>query len=337
MRESAREGAQAELASAYGPSGPVTDLPAKLREWQSARDPRLFKLIVSPEFGDRVGLEHLVRELMHRMEADLGRNLEWAAVSHHNTEHPHAHIVLRGIADGEELRLDRDYVKSGVRKHAEDICTEQLGFRTPADVALAHDREVGQARFTSLDRQIARRRPSASGVTFRTVVRPAEQQSIGRRLFTIEKLGLARRAGGNEWDVQSDFDTVLRTMQTVSDRQRMVAAHAEMLSDPRLPIQYTPPSQVRELRGRVVAHHLDDATGRHLMILESVDKVVHLIPHDLAIERARATGALAPGHSAVISRSQGALRVTKVEVSAAAGRSRSGSPDKPPRAAGRDK
>jgi hypothetical protein len=309
MRESAREGAEGELGSAYGSSGPVADLPAKLREWQSARDPRLFKLIVSPEFGDRVGLEQLVRELMRRVEADLGRKLEWAAVNHHNTEHPHAHIVLRGMADGQELRLDRDYVKNGVRRHAEDICTEQLGFRTPVDVALACDREVGQARFTSLDRQIARRRPAGSEPTFRASLRLADRQGIGRRLFTFEKLGLANRISDDEWEIQRDFDAVLRAMQTATDRQRMVAAHAEMLSDPRLPIQYTQPAQITELRGRVIAHRQDDASGRPLLILESSDGVVHLIPHDSGIERARAGGRLSPGHSVTISNSGRGVQV----------------------------
>ena len=309
MRDSAREGAERELGSAYGPSGPVADLPAKLREWQSARDPRLFKLIVSPEFGDRIGLAQLVRELMRRMEADLGRQLEWAAVNHHNTEHPHAHIVLRGMADGQELRFDRDYVKDGVRRHAEDICTEQLGFRTPADVALARNREVDQTRLTSLDRQIANRRQPGSEPTFRVSLRPAERQSIGRRLFTLEKLGLANPLRDDQWEIQRDFDTVLRTMQTVTDRQRMVAAHAEMLSDPRLPIQYTQPAQITELRGRVIAHRLDDASGRPLLVLESSDGVVHLIPHDSGIERARAGGRLSPGHSVTMANSGRGIQV----------------------------
>ena len=313
MRGTAREGAEGELGSAYGPSGPVANLPAKLREWQSASDPRLFKLILSPEFGDRVALEHLVRELMRRMEADLGRQLEWTAVNHHNTEHPHAHIVLRGMADGQELRLDRDYVKTGVRRHAEDICTEQLGFRTPADIALTREREVGQARFTSLDRQIANRRPAGSEPTFRVSLRPADRQGIGRRLFTLAKLGLANRLRDDEWEIQRDFDAVLRTMQTVTDRQRMVAAHAEMLSGPRLPIQYTQPGQITELRGRIIAHRLDDASGGPLLILESSDGVVHLIPHDSGIERARAGGRLSPGHSVTLSNPGRGVQVLELQ------------------------
>jgi hypothetical protein len=271
----------------------------------------LFKLIVSPEFGDRIDLEQLVRELMRRMEADLGRELEWAAVNHHNTEHPHAHIVLRGIADGQELRIDRDYVRNGVRGRAEDICTEQLGFRTPADLAIARERDIDQPRLTSFDRQIASRRPRRAGVRFRLVVRQSDQRGIGRRLFTLQQLGLARPIAQTEWEVQSDFDLVLRTMQAMTDRQRMIASYADTLSSPHLPVQYTPPSEITELRGRVIAHRLDDVSGRVLMVFEGTDGFVHLVPHNPWIERARAVGRLSPGQSAVITNSGSGLHVTE--------------------------
>ncbi|MBL8209683.1 MAG: hypothetical protein JNK87_03175 [Bryobacterales bacterium] len=102
-------------------------MPAKLREWQSAGDSRMFKVIVSPEFGERVDIKKLVREMMTGMEGDLGRHLEWVAVVHSNTQHPHAHVALRGVADREELRLDRDYVKHGIRRRAEDECLRRAG------------------------------------------------------------------------------------------------------------------------------------------------------------------------------------------------------------------
>ncbi|MGC4052856.1 MAG: hypothetical protein QM757_26310 [Paludibaculum sp.] len=83
----------------------------ELERWQHEGDPRLWKLIVSPEFGERVDLAKLTRELIDRMEADLGTRLEWVAVTHFNTEHPHVHIVLRGIRRGSV----RAGVASGLR------------------------------------------------------------------------------------------------------------------------------------------------------------------------------------------------------------------------------
>ena len=63
------------------------DIAARLESWQAAGDERFWKLIVSPEFGDRVDLSSLTRGLIERMEDDLGTALEWTAVTHHNTEH----------------------------------------------------------------------------------------------------------------------------------------------------------------------------------------------------------------------------------------------------------
>src|SRR5690606_36664141 len=127
--------------------------------WQAEGDPRLFKLILSPEFGERVDLDKLTRRLMLQMERDLGRSLEWVAAAHSNAEHPHVHLLLPGVAAGRELRLPRDYVQAGLRGRAEELTTAQLGYRTPADRDEARRREVEQQRFTSLDRALSRQNP----------------------------------------------------------------------------------------------------------------------------------------------------------------------------------
>jgi Protein of unknown function (DUF3363) len=289
--------------------GAVPDVPAKLRGWQSAGDPRLFKLIVSPEFGERVDIKKLVREMMTGMEADLGRHLEWVAVVHSNTQHPHAHVALRGVADGEELRLDRDYVKHGIRRCAEDECTLQLGFRTHQDALEAEQREVGQVRLTSLDRQIARSRSAGGQEFFRFDLSARSRTQLRNRLFVLQELGLARSPDGDAWDVKADFDAVLRGMQKLSDRQRMIAAYGSLLSNPMLPVRYTPPTEISELTGRVVGHAHDDGTDRPTMILEGADGFVHVIPHDDAIEMARAKGHLIPGHKVTLARINGRVTI----------------------------
>ena len=64
-------------------------------------------------------LSRLTLDLVRQMEKDLGTELQWVAVEHHNTEHPHVHVVVRGIRSGSEsLRLSRDYVKHGIRSIA---------------------------------------------------------------------------------------------------------------------------------------------------------------------------------------------------------------------------
>ncbi len=117
--------------------GESIDIADRLESWQKAGDERLWKLIVSPEFGDRADLKRLTRDLVSRMENDLGTPVEWAAVAHYNTEHPHVHMAIRGIgAEGRPLLLSKDYVKQGIREIAEDFCTRQLGHRTELDAAV---------------------------------------------------------------------------------------------------------------------------------------------------------------------------------------------------------
>ena len=64
------------------------------------------------------------------MEADLGTKLDWVAVDHHNTGHPHTHIVVRGVTDdGKILNIAGDYIAHGIRERASEIVTLELGRR----------------------------------------------------------------------------------------------------------------------------------------------------------------------------------------------------------------
>ena len=60
---------------------------------------------MSPERGgDIPDMTSYIREVMRRVERDLDTKLTWIAVNHHNTDNPHAHILLRGKqADGADL------------------------------------------------------------------------------------------------------------------------------------------------------------------------------------------------------------------------------------------
>jgi len=154
----ARESAATEPATVgFDANKHDIDIAGQLDSWQSAGDQRLWKIIISPEFGERVDLMKLTRDLMRVTESDLAIPLEWAAVAHFNTEHPHVHVALRGVGrDQQEVRLPREYVKSGMRTAAEDLCTRQLGHRTDFDAAEAERRGIREKRFTSLDRLILR-------------------------------------------------------------------------------------------------------------------------------------------------------------------------------------
>src|SRR6185295_8942452 len=57
-------------------------------------DRHQFRFIVSAEDAiEYQDLKPLTRRLMLQMEQDLGTKLDWIAVDHYNTGHPHSHIV----------------------------------------------------------------------------------------------------------------------------------------------------------------------------------------------------------------------------------------------------
>lgn len=313
----ARERATKDLSakcSGFTADADGIDIAKTLDGWQKAGDERVFKLIVSPEFGERIDLKWHTRALMARIAQDVGAPLEWAAVTHYNTGHPHVHIALRGQSGTGPIRFAPEFIKHGIRQHAEALCTARLGFRTQVDALEAERREIELPRFTSLDRQIGRLRtrfanlPSAPADGFVVIADPtasglsgfqrARQQHLASRLRSLERMGLASPGGAHSWNVRSEFEAVLRSMQKAQDRQSMLAAHAALLSDPRLPLQYTSISDLQQIEGRVLGHALDEASGKTLMLLEGTDAKVHFISHSLAIEQARARGALQPGNFA---------------------------------------
>lgn len=311
MRESAR--GRSSAPTAFTAENELADLSAIPAAWQKAGDERLFKLILSPEFGDRLDLQRLTRELMRQMEKDLHTRLEWAAVTHFNTQHPHVHIALRGIrGTGASLQLNRDYIKHGIRAIAEDLCTLQLGYRTELDAAEAQLREIDAHKYTSLDRIISRENgpDRAQGIgretTHFTISRSPgdrhfqgfariQEQHVAARLMTLEKMGLAEPVDNNAWLVRRDFESILRAMQRVNDRQKMLAAHGALLSDERLQLVVADLQKLKSLEGRVILHAEEEAgreAGQAYLLLEGVDGRLHHVYYTPEIHQARSLGKL---------------------------------------------
>jgi type IV secretory pathway VirD2 relaxase len=294
-RESATQ-KQDIKAVGFSATETAVDLAERLASWQSAGDERMFKIIVSPEFGERMDLGKHTRDLMRRIERSLLTKLEWVAVVHHNTEHPHVHIALRGLDErGVALRLPRAFIQSGIRRHAEELATHELGFRTERDALEAQQREVQQLRFTSLDRIIQRSRGDEADyfTVRREPIDPrrqyarAQDHHVVARLAKLEQIGLAARADRHSWLVRGDFEDVLRTMQRTTDRQKMLARHAALISDERLPLQITSFPAISVLEGRVLGHGHEENSGRPYLLLEGVDGKIHFLWQNAEIQAAR--------------------------------------------------
>jgi hypothetical protein len=310
-RESAARG-DAETTVGFDDRGESIAIAQRLDDWQRAGDERMWKFIVSPEFGEQVDLKRLTRELMGRIERELGGSpLEWVAVEHYNTEHPHVHVALQGVdRDGHALRLHRDFIRRGMREIAEDLCTRQLGYRTAQDAANAERCEVSQYRYTSLDGAISRSAQKGAADGGRTFLRVSvpdpnaagrkdearvRDQHILQRLIALQRMGLAEPAEPNEWQVRGDFETVLRSMQKIGDRQKTLAAHGVPISDPRLTIESMDGSDWRVLEGRVLVHGEEEEgrdAGRSYLMLEGTDARIHHISYTPEIEQARNRGQL---------------------------------------------
>ena len=100
-----REG---ERGSLYGAE--VDRLEGKPFLERCAGDRHQFRFIVAPEDGAQYDeLTPVVRRLMAQAEKDLGTKLDWVAVDHFNTGHPHAHVIVRGKDEtGRDLVIARD-------------------------------------------------------------------------------------------------------------------------------------------------------------------------------------------------------------------------------------
>jgi type IV secretory pathway VirD2 relaxase len=242
-RESAT-GPEPSSGQGFGSAGSGVDIVKTLRSWQTAGDERLFKLIISPEFGERLDLRRHTHDLMGRMEKELGSSLEWVAVAHFNTRHPHVHIALRGRTETGPLRLPREFVKQGIRTYAEELCTAQLGYRTELDALEGERREVEAPHVTSLDRTISRYAfgsGSDGSIDLNLMPPPtsdiqrARRQYLNSRLRTLETMGLAQPTDAGAFQIDPTFLSKLRAMQFSSDRLKMRAAGRSPALKPRNP------------------------------------------------------------------------------------------------------
>jgi Protein of unknown function (DUF3363) len=199
------------------------DMVAIADGWQKAGDPLLWRFIISPDDARQVDLREHVRDLLSAMERDLGTKLEWIAIDHHPAdEDDHVHVLVRGLRDnGQELKLDRDYITRGIREISQSLIEKQLGPRNEHDMLVARERGIEGRHWTELDRALERRMDQDRIVAYRGT--PWTQQGQDRvrqeveRLTYLEGLGLARRIGDSTWQLSPDHHQKLREMQRERD------------------------------------------------------------------------------------------------------------------------
>jgi type IV secretory pathway VirD2 relaxase len=245
-----------------------------------------FRFIVSPDDASELAsLRDFTRELMDQASRDLGTRLDWIAIDHWNTEHPHIHILVRGRADdGSDLVISRDYISKGLRARAGDLVTHELGPRSELEIRRGLEAEVAAERWTRLDRVLVRQAGAADGLIDLRPDRNAALDSLREirigRMRTLERLGFAEPAGAARWLLATDAELRLRALGERDDIIKRL--HKTLAKDgaTRTPSSWALEGETHgdPVLGRLVARGLDDELrATAFVIVDGIDGRVHHI------------------------------------------------------------
>ena len=229
---------------------------------------------------------------MKQMEADLATKLDWIAVDHHNTGHPHTHFLLRGVTeDGKALNIAGDYIAHGVRERASEIVTLELGRQTEQEVSRSFEREVEADRFTRLDRMLIEEQRGHEFADLRPDPDMLETYRQNRALLIdrtrkLERMGLATEIEPGRWTVSPKAESVLRELgergDIIKTMQRML--ERDGLTESRHPSRYVLHRETMSERviGRVLDKGLgtDETANRVRLVIDGVDGRVHHVELD---------------------------------------------------------
>jgi type IV secretory pathway VirD2 relaxase len=245
-------------------------------------DRHQFRIIVSPDEGDKLqDLKPFVRDLMQQMERDLETKLDWVAVDHYNTGHPHAHIVIRGKDDrGHDLIMARDYVTHGIRQRANELLTLELGPEDEFEQQLKLAREVEADRFTRLDRSILKHVDQG----YLTISSLPPQEPVAhtahmRRLGHLSDLGLALERQTGVWQIDPAIEQKLRSL---GQRNDIIATMHRAMKQAGLDrpagsfAVFRADDGSNPVLGKVAALGLsDEINDRHYVVVDGVDGRLH--------------------------------------------------------------
>lgn len=273
-----REGAPGEL---YSAERDTADGKAFLQRCDGDR--HQFRFIVSAEDGSEYpDLKPYIRRLMTQMEADLGTKLDWVAVDHFNTAHPHTHIMLRGVDDtGQNLIIAREYISHGIRARAAELVTLDLGPRTDQEIETRLRHDIGEERLTAIDRRLIRSMDADCLVT--VVDRDPFQQSLrAGRLQKLSSMSLAEDVGGGRWRLAEGLEGTLRTLGERGDIIRTMQREltARNLQRPWIGRSLFGAGETdpEPIVGRLIARGLaDEHRDRHYLLVDGVDGHVHYV------------------------------------------------------------
>jgi type IV secretory pathway VirD2 relaxase len=242
-------------------------------------DRHQFRIIVSPEDAAQMeALKPFIRDLMSRMERDLDTELDWVAVDHYNTGHPHSHIIIRGHDDlGKDLIMTRDYVSHGIRHQAQDLVTLELGPELEFDRQMKMAREVDAERFTRLDRTLLAQAQDNFLVV--SAMPPADTMTHAAQMGRLRKLqsyGLAQEKQTGVWELSPNTETRLKALGQRNDIINTMHRAMREAGIERPAGSFSIYHGEKPVIGKVAAVGLaDELSGRRYVVIDGVDGRVH--------------------------------------------------------------
>ena len=239
---------------------------------EKEREPHQFRFIVSPENAHELDLTDFTRKLVKQMEDDFGREMEWGAVNHYNTDNPHVHIIVRGLdREGHELRISREYISNGLRNRASELATKELGLRSEIDLQRQTSKEVSMTRFTSMDRKIAAIEHDGTVTLDRAVSGQnalLKQRQFSARLQVLESFGLAGESSAGTWVMKNNWK---QELQATGKRNEIYEEmHRAVGGDPSQYRIYDRRQRYGAIEGRIAATGLaDEWHDRYYIIVEN--------------------------------------------------------------------
>jgi type IV secretory pathway VirD2 relaxase len=273
-----RDGEKARL---FGPES--DDVDPKVFGERGEDDRHHFRFIVSPDDAvEMADLKGFTRDLMSQVEKDLGTKLDWVAIDHWNTEHPHVHVIVRGRTDdGQDLVIDRDYIKQGMRDRAQDLITQELGPRTDQEIRRMLERQIDSERWTNLDRQLSRDayRTGVIDMAPHADRQPDEFHALKvGRLRKLESLGLADQVGPGQWALGENTEATLRELGERGDIIKRIHRGLTERGIERGAASYVLAGESLDVPvvGRLVDRGLDDELkGTAYAVVDGVDGRTH--------------------------------------------------------------
>ena len=179
-------------------------------------------------------LRTITRDLMRQMETDLGTKLDWIAVDHHNTGHPHTHILRPWFTDdGKILNIAGDYIAYGIRHRASEIVTRELGHQSEIELQTKLQNEVDAERLTRLDKALLAEQRAQAVID----LRPREGASyLSARIATLmigrakklEHFGLATEIEPGRWVLSEKAEP---TLQELGERNDIIKTMHRALAE----------------------------------------------------------------------------------------------------------